>query len=437
MRIEKSLFYQRILFMAFWIRAVWGFFASDFFLVMKTVEPAVYLAFDAVIVALGLATMSRKRDIIYAVLFVAVTYMTTCVYNGLSLLFYLNGLRDFITYLFLIPIFNYFLSEQERRERFVADFDRQLFWFLVIQVPCVLFQFFMYGAGDMGGGPLGHWNSGVISTLIFAISFYLMKKRMDPERYVDSLWENKILILLLLPTQFNETKISFIYMVMYFMLLMPLNRKLFMRLVFAIPVLGLLFWVAAVGYVMSTGGQMGDTFSIDYYTESYLYDGSGASEAYAQWLIDEDSDEQEDVPRVTKLVLLGDVDKEHPGHLLTGFGVGQFKGGTMIDSTNFFKEYEWLLIGSIPYCFHVWIQAGLIGIILMLVYFFNLFSAPHKGMKRDYNTQFYFVALFTMLLLYNDSVRNVFMMIPITYIIMESWSEKTEDDEQTNNLITE
>lgn len=428
MRIEKSLFYQRILFIAFWIRAVWGFFASDFFMVMKTVEPAVYLAFDAVIVALGLATMSRKRDIIYAAVFIGITYFTTCVSNKLSLMFYLNGLRDFIAYLFLIPIANYFLDEPNRRERFIECFDRQMFIFLVIQVPCVLFQFFMYGAGDMGGGSLGHWNSGFITTMIFAISFYLMKKRIDPERYVTSLWENKVLILLLLPTQFNETKISFIYFIMYFVLLLPMNRKLFMRLVLAIPAIGFLLWGVSVGYVISTGGTMGDTMSMDYYTEMYLMDSSGASEAYAQSLIEEDTGEQEDVPRFTKIILLGDVNQEHPGHIMTGFGVGQFKGGTVAESSKFFKEYEWLLIGTIPYIFHVLIQIGIIGVVLMIAYFYNLFGAPHSGMKRDYNVQFFFFLLFVMLMFYNDTIRSAFMMLPITIIILESWKEKSDDD---------
>ncbi len=423
MRIEKSLFYQRVLFIAFWIRAVWGFFASDFFTVMKAAEPVVFLAFDAVIVALGLVTMSRKRDIIYALVFIGVTYFTTCVLNGLGIIFYLNGLRDFIPYLFLIPIANYFISDPERKERFVEDFDRQLFWFLVIQVPCVLFQFFMYGAGDMGGGSLGHWNSGIITTMIFAISFYLMKKRMDPERYLASLWENKILIILLLPTQFNETKISFIFLMMYFLLLMPLNRKLFIRLVMAIPAIGIVMWIAAEAYVISTGGSMGDTMSMDYYTEMYMYDDTGASEAYAQSLMEEDNGEQEDVPRFTKIVLLGDVNQEHPGHILDGFGVGQFKGGTIAKSSKFFEEYEWLLIGTIPYIFHVLIQLGVIGIVLMVYYFYNLFSAPHKGMKRDYNIQFFFFVTFVMIMFYNDTIRNVFMMLPITIIMLESWKE--------------
>ena len=428
MQIEKSLFYQRVLFAAFWIRGMWSFFSDDVIPLMQSVQAVVFLLFDLVIMGLGIMLMTRKRDRIFALAFVVVTWLTSCIINGLTLAFYANGLREFIAYLFIIPIFNYFFSDPDRKARFVEAFDRQLFWFLLVQVPCVLFQFFLYRAGDMVGGSLGHWNSGVISTLIFAISFYLMKKRMDPNRYLASLWENKELILLLIPTQLNETKISFIYLVMYFLLLMPMNRTTFIRLLFAIPILGGLIWIAAVGYVVSTGGSMSDTFSVEYYAETYLYDQSGNSEAYAEALFDEGDDQGEDVPRFTKLMLLGDIDTENPGHRLTGFGVGHFKGGSVVDNSSFFKQYQWMMVGSIPYVFHVWIQLGVIGIVFMLLYFANLFNTHQPGQKRDYNIHFFFVLTFLMLLLYNDSFRQAIMCIPITYIIMLGWKDPEQTD---------
>lgn len=431
MRIEKSLFYQRLLFIAFWIRGVWCFFSSDLVPLAMTLQTVVFLFFDAVLVALGIVMMSRKRDMLYAAAFVVLGYISTCFVNNLSLVFYLNGLRDFIPYLFIIPIIRYFFSNPERKERFVQDFDKQLFGFLVVQVPATIFQFCYYGAGDWVGGTLGFGYSGVLSTLIFAISFYLMKKRIDPDRYLSSLWENKVLILLLIPTQLNETKISFIFILMYFLLLMPMNRKLFMRMVIAIPVMCIMMYGLALAYVVSTGNNASDIFSLEFYYEMYLYDGSGDSEAYAQALMDEDSDIQEDVPRFSKLMLLDDVHHDHPGHGFWGFGVGHYKGGTVTEYSQFYKEYEWLLVGSVPYIFHLWIQLGFIGVVLMIVFFWNLFASPQKGLKRDYGLQFFFILTFIMIMVYNDSIRSAIMMLPITYIIMASWKERTgsEDDE--------
>lgn len=435
MQIEKSLFYQRLLFIAFWIRATFYFVADEFFPILASLGPAMLLAFDATIVAIGVATMHHRRDIIFATVFVVVSAISTCYLNHLSISFYVNGLRDFLSYLFLIPIVKYFLEEPERRERFIEAFDRNMFWFLVVQVPCALYQFIVYGAGDLVGGSLGHWYSGVLSTMVFGISFYLIKKRMDPDNYLISLWKNKIYILLLIPTQLNETKISFIFILMYFLLLLPLNRKLFLRLLFAIPAMFLVMWGALAGYVVSNGGNVSEMFSMDYYMENYLYSADDASVAYAEALFDQDDDDYvEDVPRFSKLLYLSDLNEQYPGRILTGFGVGQFKGGTVFESSQFFKDNEWILVGTIPYIFHVIVQLGLVGVGLMVWFFWNLFSAPQSGMKRDYGIQLFFVMTFTLIMFYNDSVRQTCMMLPFVFIIMESWHSGEVGEIESDNL---
>lgn len=440
MQIEKSLFYQRILFIAFWIRAVWAFFAEEVAPFAASLQPLVYLAFDAVIVALGLVMMSRKRDKIYAVVFIAIGLVITCLLNELSLFFYINGLRDFISLLFIIPIMDYFLREPERRERFVADFDRQLFWFLVLQVPCVLYQFFVYGAGDHGGGSLGNGSSGIISTLIFVISFYLIKKRMDPERYVASLWENKIYILLLIPTQLNETKISFFFIIMYFLLLLPLNKKLFIRLLFAIPFMILVTWIAIMGYmaILSDNPEAANMFDLDYMSETYLLDdGDMVDTAEALYLADSEYFEGADIPRFTKIIYLATFNDQYPGHMWTGMGIGHFKGGTMVKTSKFYKDNEWMLGGTIIYVVFLIVQLGLIGVVLALWFFWNLFSAPEKGLKRDYNMQIFMILMFVLLIVYNESLRYEFMMIPMVYAIWQSWYEGADaevTDENTDEV---
>ena len=426
MRIEKSLFYQRILFIAFWIRATWGFCAEELVPPLDGLKPIVYMAFDAVLVFLGIVMMERKRDKLFAAVFVVVAGITTCYYNGLSVLFYVNGLRDFISYLFVVPIVGYFLRDAERRERFVADFDRQLFWFLVLQVPCMLYQFIMYGAGDAGGGSLGYGNSGIISTLIFVICFYFMKKRMDPERYVASLWENKIYLLLLIPSQLNETKITFLFFPMFFLLLLPLNRKLFLRLLFAIPLMLVLVVLLGMGYMASIGrSEANRMFDLDFMMEVYLYD-DGQTAERAEALFDAGMDFAEaDIPRFYKILYLSDFDKQYPGHRWTGLGVGQFKGGTMIEATKFYKENEWMLSGTMIYVVQLLIQLGIIRVILSLWFFWLMFSPPEKGLKRDYNIQFFIIFMFVLIMVYNDSIRYCFMMLPIVYVVMESWYSNT------------
>ena len=245
MIIEKETFYRRALLTAFWIRGCWGFFAWELVPFMLKLYPVVSLFFDALLVFIGISVMNRWRDRIFAIAFVAITGYTTCVSNHLSVPFFVNGLRDFISYLFLIPIFNYFLGDEERKKRTVPIFDRHLFVFLIVQAPCLIYQFLVHGACDWGGGSLGNTNSGIITTLIYAISFYLMQKRIDPDNVMKSIFNNKIFIFLLLPTFLNETKVGFIFLLMYFALLIPFNRQVFIRALMAIPIIVMLFVGAA------------------------------------------------------------------------------------------------------------------------------------------------------------------------------------------------
>ena len=431
---------MRVLLIAFWVRSTWSFFSDDMLEFMQVMEPVLFLFFDVVIIFMGIALMSRKIDRIFAVVFVVVAYVSSCTMNGLSVSFFINGLRDFISWLFVIPIINWFLSDPDRKKMFVPIFDRNLYIFLIVQVPCILFQFFMHGAGDAVGGSMGYGYSGVMTTLIFAISFYLMNKRMDPDRYLASLWENKILILLLIPTQLNETKISFVYIILYFLLLLPINRTTFIRLFFAIPVLIVLLYVMMVSYVASTGGDPSQMFSLDYYAEAYLYDEDESIQIYVESLFDkgEEEGEMEDIPRFSKLMLLSDLSEENPGHSMCGFGLGHFKGGSVMDESELVLRYRWLFFGTIPYLFHVWVQLGWIGIAMMLLYLVNLFCTHRRGQKCGYNMHIFMILVFLMLLVYNDSIRLAVMCIPITYMILNSWrdadeeeSEEPEDDEQS------
>ena len=150
---------------------------------------------------------------------------------------------------------------------------------------------------------------------------------------------------------------------------------------------------------------------------------------YAEWLFDTDAGENDDVPRLSKFLLLSDINDENPGHLMTGFGVGQFKGGSFIDNSQFFKKYEWVLIGTIPYAYHVYIQLGVIGLLLMFWFFFNLLSAPGQGFKRNYNVHSYILLVYLLLLLYNESIRDGLQCLIFTYLALASWRNQDESSE--------
>ncbi|MEG2819872.1 MAG: hypothetical protein RR868_03880, partial [Muribaculaceae bacterium] len=270
MQIEKSLLYQRILIVAFWICATIGFILDEIMPFALPLRSPINLILDIIIVILGFSTLKNRNDIIIILAFFFLVFVSSFIANNLSLFFVLNGMRDFIPFMFLIPIYRYFNEEEDRKERFIKALDKALLWFLIVQGPCLLFQFLKYGANDHGGGSLGNWGSGIITTLIYLISFYLINKRIDKQNLLRSLWDNKLYILLLIPSFFNETKIGFIFILMYFFLLLPLNRKIFLRVFIAMPFTALFLWLAAYLYSASTAGYMGNVFSIEYYTQGYL-----------------------------------------------------------------------------------------------------------------------------------------------------------------------
>lgn len=421
---SKALAIKRILFTALWIRLTFGFVADEFYTDLEQLSPFMKLLFDAVIVMLGLITIRKKSDFIIAGIAFAITGYATLVQNGLDVLFYLNGMRDFIGYIFILPIIHYFADNEIRWQGFIKTFDKSLFVFLCLQAFCVTWQFFEYGAGDHGGGSLGNWHSGIISTLIFLSSFYLLQKRIDRAHFWTSLKNNSLLIILLFPTTLNETKVSFVFMVMYFLLLIPIDREALIRITLAIPILILSLWGAATAYVVSTGGEMGDVFSLEYYIQGYMLAEDDESEKYAQWLVDNDSDEIEDIPRVTKLLMLSDIYAENPGTELLGQGVGHFKGGTIVPDSDFFNLYKWLLIGSIPYSFHVIIQLGFVGLLLTLAFFlyaiFFMKIDMGNGTGPNRNIQLYVLLTLLLNYLYIDSMRNSYMMILFLVIIAAS-----------------
>lgn len=430
--MKKSEFILRTLEVALWIRVTWGFVCQEMFTAFKPTLPFLYLAFDAVMIALGCWTLSDRRDKISGAVFLVVSAAITVLYNGCGVFFYLNGLRDFIGYVVVLPIIRYYMADDELRPVFVERMDRFLYLYLVLQVPCVLIQFFVHGAGDHVGGSLGDYTSGITSTLTYLISFYLLRKRLDRNNVFASLWEHKQFILLLFPTFLNETKVSFVYLAIYLLLLIPLDRKIFIRLTLAVPLMAALFYGSAVTYLVTTGNKAGDIFSLEYYTESYLATSDAdATQRYAQWLIENGGDaytNNEDVPRFTKFLFLFNLQEDEPGHTLTGWGVGHFKGGTIVANSDFYSDNEWLFLGTLPYLFFMLVQLGWTGVVMMVAYFaLMIFSKPRAGLRRDYNLQLYLLALLLLTMLYQDFLRNVLMCLVLFYIAMCSW-QPTDDE---------
>ncbi len=222
--IEKYKLYAWSLFVALWVSLCWGFVQDEFLNSLERIRPFVFLLSDLVFIILGVFSLRDKRDILFFVSFVAIALVSSLL-NHFGAVMSFNGVRDFIGLVLAAPIIRLLLTSKYS-ERFVRSFDRQLYIFLYVQAVCVTWQFLKYGAGDAVGGSMGEGASGTISVLVYFVSFYLMCRRWNVEiPYLANIKRNFGLIILLYPTFLNETKISLVLVVFYFLLLFRINRQ--------------------------------------------------------------------------------------------------------------------------------------------------------------------------------------------------------------------
>lgn len=423
MLLSKSKIVMNIVLTLFWVWCTFGFISEEIAPFLLSIESPLFFLFDVVMLLLGFWTLKNKWDKIFVVSFLAIGYGITCVYNGYGVGFYANGLREFVYLISLLPILRY-LYESELKDEFVKKFDRTLFVFLIVQALCITFQFLKYGANDHGGGSMGVGFSGIVSILIYLVSFYLLKKKMDPDRYVGSLIENKWLVILLYPTFLNETKISFIFFVLYFILLMPVDRRMFVRLIISAPIV-IVGVVILFNVYTTTTGNNDDVTSVDYYMNEYLFAGDDNDIVdWMEYLYDHGEDlaldGSNDLPRFTKIALIPELNAEYPGHSITGYGIGQFKGGTMVDRSDFYIENEWLLRGSIPYCYQMYIQVGLFAILFFAWMSKRLWSLKIKGRKIELGVFAFVVIQFLIIIFYNDMFAYCFPSLVFIYIFTQA-----------------
>ena len=427
MQLTKPIFIERALLGVFWVLGTIGFIIDEIIPGASSLRSYVLLACDGVLVMLGLMCMRHKADFLYAGSLLLISVVSSLVFNRLPIPFTVNGLRVFVGVMFVYPIFRYFMDSASRREHFVDKLDKHLEIFLWLQVFCIGYQFVLYGADDHGGGSLGNWASGTISMMIYLISFYLMKKHINPRHFMASILTNYKYVLLLTPTFLNETKISFVLLVLYFILLVPIGKRMFTRALIVVPVMSLLFGVGYMTYKMTYTGEVSktadglDIFSEEYLME-YMFMDVERAEEDATWNMENSESGLADIPRATKFLLLPMFEENEPGHIPMGFGVGHFKGGTKLSHSELYDQYEWYLIGTIPYLIHVYLQLGIVGILWYIAFLVSIFIRHPEGFsKRDLNLQLFLVILIGINFFYIESLRDPVFCIVLYGLVAGSW----------------
>ena len=145
MKFEVRFILQRLFFIGFWLATCTGF-VSDLIWGNTSTSPLTTLSqltVDVILLFLAVCTMRKTIDIIFVSSFLVIAAISGFIVNNDSIVVWLNGLRYFFPVMFLPPILRYFWATEYRHDLFVKSLDKQLYIFLWLQVPTVLFQFFM------------------------------------------------------------------------------------------------------------------------------------------------------------------------------------------------------------------------------------------------------------------------------------------------------
>lgn len=447
--IDRYKFYYRTFLITFWVAQCFGFVSEELLPPLNALRTPVMLLCDVVILVLGVSVLMinrNKGDNRIVGSFAAIAIVSTLLINREGILMLLNGMRDFLGLLFILPIMRYFFTNSKGGERYVGSFDRQLMIYLWLQAVCVTWQFIKYGAGDNGGGTMGNGASGVVSTCIYFVSFYLMTKRWDASKgYFRNLWNNFILIFLLYPSFLNETKISFIFLLCYFLLLIKLDRTAVRKFAIAIPALFALLAILFPVYLDVTDQDADRVLSEEFF-DDYLFGGAELDHMVEVALLVQDGtieiDASDvwsvDIPRFTKILWLPMMLQDSNGGLFLGAGLGQFKGGQTMEMSRFAKDNQWLLLGSRPWLFFVAAQLGLVGVLWYFAAAGWILSYKRKSYPFSKNIKIYLTVILILILLYNESLRSFQFCAVLFYIALYATIKVGDvEDEKTNNHLTD
>lgn len=363
---------------------------------------------DVIILLLGIATLRKKSDITLILIFVIFSVFSSWL-NRVPIILLVNGFRDYIAFLFYLPILRYFFT-CKNSVKYRKSIDKQFKFFLIIQTFCITEQFIRYGANDHGGGSLGNWASGFISISIILLVFYFMSKDWDGHNYLRSLWRNRLYVFLLFPVFLNETKVSFVVIFAAFILLYPFNIKSVGKLFLAVPFF-VIFMVGAYMIYISATGNTEDVASTDYIS-SYLTGGEDADQLI-ELSFEFADDVQEaveewhyvDLPRIIKVGLMPMTLTETGGGLLLGAGLGIFKGGTTLEITEFARDHQSILYGTRMMIHYIFLAFGFVGLIWFFFWMKRAISFKQRANPMAFKVKLMLIFIVILSFFYNEYLR--------------------------------
>lgn len=399
---------------AFWFTAYCGIVASQFLPSSDRVIRATVVGLDGVIVMLALLAVFRNRSFYGVKLFVLflLSVVVTVIYSsdrfGLAEQF--NGLRETLFYFSsLVVVYDLFMSEE--RQTFIRWMTISVIVFAIAQTPSSFYQFLKFGAGDLVGGTYGiRGGSGVVSQALFVICFYLMVRFASLEDESHFRIVRLLFILpLLIPCALNETKVSFVFLAGFLVLLVASRRQIYR----AIPllVMGAILAVLLNYYYSQNVEDTRNIFD-EKYVERYLYSNT--------------TEKGGDLPRFQRVTLMFKMMGSDVGSILFGMGYGVLGGGNLMDVSRMGRALYYLVNGSRILLFRVWIQGGLLSVLLVgAAMFMYMRRTPALTHTRKQFKRFLAFSL-AIVWLYNEAILDRTFVMMVWFFIV--WLSYADDD---------
>ena len=109
---------------------------------------------DVMLMCLGLWTLRSRLDIALLISLILIGFASKQL-NDVSFLSYVNGMRQYVDLVFILSIIRYLLATRTRIEYFLPIFEKNMYWFLLLQFPAMIYQFLRWSNYDYVGGTLG------------------------------------------------------------------------------------------------------------------------------------------------------------------------------------------------------------------------------------------------------------------------------------------
>lgn len=354
--------------------------------VVPSAKTMVYVAFDTLMIFLAIISLRYlSGKLIWVVLFLLACIGVNLSYSSTDFMYSMNGVREILILIAMVIFYHkIFLDDNEELSAdYIAIFKRFAVIFLVAQLPVSVLQFHAHGPTDWVGGTYGNKGSGTLTLSIICLVFFVSD-------YVTSNTQRALLYFCLLPLLLNETKVSFIFlpMLIFFIHFKPRIKNI------AVAIIGAaVFLLIFNKYYSNTGGMdVGDNSLVGVFSEDFL-DTYLMGDIYSS----------DDIPRFTKLILAWELCAENARTLLFGIEWGIFKGGTVVEASQFAQSIQWLLSGTRPYLFFLLLQGGLL---LIGGLFWMLFHINRYFLNYNNKYKTFLMLVFLIILVYNDPLRN-------------------------------